>query len=110
MNAMLINGQKAIISYDESLDMFRGEFIGLNGGADFYAVDIAGLRTEGAKSLSVFLDMCREDEAEPYKSFSGKFNVRLKPGLHADVVAAARSKGESLNRFIAETLEEVVHT
>jgi len=110
MNTMIINGQKATISYDESMDMFRGEFIGLNGGADFYAADIAGLHAEGATSLRVFLDMCREDDAEPYRTFSGKFNVRIAPELHADVVAAAKSKGESLNRFIAETLDQAVHT
>jgi predicted HicB family RNase H-like nuclease len=45
--------------------MFRGEFIGLNGGADFYAKDIAGLRKEGALSLRVFLEMCGEDGVKP---------------------------------------------
>ena len=48
--------------------MFRGEFVGLNGGADFYAQDIAGLRREGAASLRVFLDMCREDGVEGGRS------------------------------------------
>ena len=105
MNMMIINGQKATISYDEDIDMFRGEFVGLNGGADFYAQDIKGLHEEGAKSLQVFLDMCKEDGREPYKNFSGKFNVRINPELHADIVAAAKSKGESLNQFIAETLQ-----
>ncbi len=80
MNAMIINDQKATISYDENLDMFRGEFIGLNGGADFYAADIAGLHIEGAQPLSVFLDMCREDGVEPYKDVISSFfftSVRL---------------------------------
>jgi len=108
MNMMIINGQKATIIYDEDVDMFRGEFVGLNGGADFYAKDIKGLHEEGATSLSVFLDMCKEDGKEPYKNFSGKFNVRIAPDLHADVVAAAKSKGESLNQFVAETLEQAI--
>ena len=109
MNTMIIEGQKATITYDEELNMFRGEFVGLNGGADFYATDIEGLYKEGATSLHVFLDMCREDGVEPYKSFSGKFNVRIAPELHADIVAAAKSKGESLNQYIAKTLEQAVH-
>jgi len=108
MNTMIINGQKATISYDENMDMFRGEFVGLNGGADFYASDIAGLHHEGETSLNVFLDMCSEDGVEPYKAYSGKFNVRIAPGLHADVVAAAKSKGESLNQFVSETLEQAI--
>jgi len=110
MNTMMIESQKATITYDEDLNMFRGEFVGLNVGADFYATDIEGLHKEGTTSLHVFLDMCREDGVEPYKAFSGKFNVRIPPELHANVVAAAKSNGESLNQFVAETLEQAVHT
>ena len=53
-NTMEIDGYRAIIQFDPDIDMFRGEFIGLNGGADFYAPDVAGLRKEGALSLKVF--------------------------------------------------------
>ena len=64
-NVMEINGYRALIQFDPDIDMFRGEFAGLNGGADFYAKDIAGLRKEGALSLKVFLEMCREDGVKP---------------------------------------------
>ena len=66
-NTMEINGYKAVIQFDPDIDMFRGEFIGLNGGADFYARDVAGLRKEGAVPLKVFLEMCEEDGVEPRK-------------------------------------------
>lgn len=58
MNTMTINGHKAIITYDP--DTLRGEFIGLNSGADFYAKDIDTLHKEGETSLRVYLDMCEE--------------------------------------------------
>ncbi len=64
---MTIDGYQATIAYDEEIDMFRGEFIGLNGGADFYATDIATLRTEGALSLRIFLEACKERGIEPVK-------------------------------------------
>ena len=50
-NIMTIDGQKAVISYDPDIEMFRGEFLGLTGYADFYAKDIDGLKKEGAISL-----------------------------------------------------------
>lgn len=56
MNLMKINGYKAIIQYDSEIEMFRGEFVGLNGGADFYASNITDLKNEGRKSLEVFLE------------------------------------------------------
>ena len=56
INVMEIDGYKAVIKYDSEIGMFRGEFIGLNGGADFYATTVDGLREEGSKSLKVFLE------------------------------------------------------
>ena len=68
INQMTIDGVKAVITYDSDIDMFRGEFLGLDGGADFYAKDAEGLRREGATSLQIFLDACKEDGVEPFKS------------------------------------------
>ena len=51
-----INGYSATVNYDESIKMWRGEFIGLkDGSADFYAKDLDELRKEGEISLRVFL-------------------------------------------------------
>jgi predicted HicB family RNase H-like nuclease len=69
MNVMDIDGFRAVVQYDPQIDLFRGEFVGLNGGADFYAASVEALREEGAKSLRVFLETCREEGIEPVKSF-----------------------------------------
>jgi predicted HicB family RNase H-like nuclease len=65
MNIMTINGHLALIAFDPDMQMFRSEFVSLNGGADFYARDMAGLRREVEISLRVFLDACAEDAVEP---------------------------------------------
>lgn len=108
-NILEINGYRAVIQYDPEIEMFRGEFIELNGGADFYATDIEGLKREGALSLKVFLDMCAEDGVEPAKSFSGKFNVRIPPALHAEITLAATAAGKSLNQWVTEALGKQAH-
>ena len=46
MNIMSVNGYQAKIEYDAELDMFRGESLGLNGGADFYGRTPEELRAE----------------------------------------------------------------
>ena len=107
-NMMEIDGYQAIIQFDPDIEMFRGEFVGLSGGADFYARDIAGLRREGSVSLKVFLEMCQEDGVEPRRQFSGKFNVRIPPELHAAISAAAAADGKSLNQWVTEELRERV--
>lgn len=106
MNTMEIEGYRAIIQYDPEIEMFRGEFVGLNGGADFYATNIEGLRKEGKMSLDTFLDMCREDGVEPRKEYSGKFNLRIKPKLHAEISARAMAADKSLNQWIADIIDQ----
>ncbi|MCA9428061.1 MAG: type II toxin-antitoxin system HicB family antitoxin, partial [Candidatus Omnitrophica bacterium] len=96
LNTMEIDGFQAVIKYDPEIDMFRGEFIGLNGGADFYARDVKGLKKEGSLSLKVFLEMCEEDGVSPRRDYSGRFNVRVPPHLHAEITRAADSEGKSL--------------
>lgn len=106
MNTMTINGHNAVVSYDEEIDMFRGEFVGLNGGADFYASDIAGLRKEGEISLQVFLNACQARGIEPRKHFSGKFNLRVPPDLHEKLATQAAAHGKSINAWVLDVLKD----
>jgi predicted HicB family RNase H-like nuclease len=85
--------------------MLRGEFLGLSGGADFYASSVDGLLVEGRQSLQVYLDMCREKNIEPFRAFSGKFNVRLDPALHEVAVVAAAAESKSLNDWVSDAIE-----
>ncbi len=105
MNVMNIDGYDAVIKYDPEIKQFRGEFVGLNGGADFYAKSVAGLEKEGRLSLKVFLDACKEEGIEPRKSFSGKFVVRVPTKLHERVTQAAAAEGVSLNQWVQKALE-----
>jgi len=106
MNVMEINGVKAVIAFDPDITMFRGEFIGLNGGADFYATDIEGLRREGELSLIVFFEMCAEEGVSPYKKASGRFNLRLPQDIHDKAVAMAKASGKSVNAWIADVIRQ----
>ncbi|GLR55118.1 type II toxin-antitoxin system HicB family antitoxin [Shinella yambaruensis] len=105
-NVIEIAGEKAVVTFDPEIQMLRGEFLGLNGGADFYAESVQELVEEGRKSLAVFLEMCREKGIEPRRSFSGKFNVRLDPSDHAAAVIAAAAAGKSLNEWVAAAIKD----
>ena len=108
MNIMSVDGYQARIEYDAELDMFRGEILGLSGGADFYGRNPKQLRAEFRKSLQVFLEVCREKGIEPGRSYSGKFNVRIPPELHERLAILAQGEGKSLNALAKEALQEAV--
>lgn len=105
-NVMDIKGYKALIAFDPETSLFRGEFIDLNGQADFYASDVKSLKREGEISLKVFLDMCREDGVEPRKNYSGKLMVRLPVELHERAAVSAASEGKSLNAWLADVVAQ----
>ena len=109
-NVMEINGHKAIIQYDPETELLRGEFIGLNGGADFYADNVADLHKEGATSLQVFLAVCAEQGIEPYKQYSGRFNVRVSPQVHAAAVEAATAQNISLNEWVGQAISQAAYS
>lgn len=67
MNSMTVEGYHTKIEYGEDLDLFRGEILGLNGGADFYGKNPEELRAEFKKSLRVFLEVCEEKGIAPWR-------------------------------------------
>ena len=105
INILEINGYKAVISYDPEIGIFRGEFVGLNGGADFYAATVEGLREEGNRYLKVFLEMCAEDGVNPHREFSGRFNLRIPPELHERIAVLAQASDRSINAWMTEALD-----
>jgi predicted HicB family RNase H-like nuclease len=108
MNIMSVNGYQARIEYDAELDMFRGEILGLNGGADFYGRTPEELRAELQRSLQVFLEVCHEKGIEPRRHYSGKFNIRIPPELHERLAILAEAEGKSLNTVAQEALQRLV--
>ena len=108
MNLMKVDGYHARIEYDEETDQFRGEILGLSGGADFYGSSPDELRREFKKSLDVFLQVCKEQGIEPRRHFSGKFNLRIPPELHEKLALSAEAQGKSLNTLAQEALQKSV--
>ena len=108
MNVMTVEDFHATIEFDPDLDLFRGEILGLNGGADFYGKNPKELRAEFKRSLQTFLEVCKEKGIEPRRHFSGKFNLRISPDLHEKLAIAAQAQGKSINTLAQEALRDCV--
>jgi predicted HicB family RNase H-like nuclease len=106
MNVMTVGDYRATIEFDPDLDMFRGEILGLNGGADFYGKNPKELRAEFKRSLDVFLEMCVEKGIEPKRHFSGKFNLHISPKFHEKLAIAAQASGKSINALAQQALQD----
>lgn len=108
MNVMTVDGCSAKIECDPEMDMFRGEILGLAGGADFYGKTLQELRAAFRNSLAIFLEVCRERGIEPRRNHSGKFNLRISPELHERLAIAAQAEGKRINTLAQEALAQRV--
>jgi predicted HicB family RNase H-like nuclease len=72
INIMTVEGYHAKIEYDEEIDLFRGEILGINGSADFYGKTPKELRSEFKKSLQVFLEVCEQKSVPPDSDLKGR--------------------------------------
>ncbi len=95
-----MGGYLAEIQYDDEIQVYRGEFIGPDGGADFYAKDIEGLEREAKASLKVFQQMCEEDGVRPRAELS----VSIQADLLTALVNTAASAGQSLDQWVEHAL------
>ncbi len=109
MNIMEVESYKAKIKYDSEIDMFRGEILGLNGGADFYGKNSTELRKEFKESLKAFLEVCEKNGMNPRKEYSGKFNLRIPSKLHSEIAAMATAEEKSINQWVVDTLKQIIH-
>jgi predicted HicB family RNase H-like nuclease len=107
MNLMTVDGYHAKIDYDEETDQFRGEILGLSGGADFYGSSPEELRREFKKSLDVFLEVCKEQGIEPRRHYSGKFNLRIPPELHEKLAMTAEAQARVSIHLLRKLSREV---
>ena len=71
MNMMEEDSYKTKIAYNPEIDMFRGEILGLNGGADFYGKNPTELRREFKKSLKYTWKYVRKKASILRKNFQG---------------------------------------
>jgi len=97
---MEIEGYLAEIEYDPDIQMLRGEFLGPEGGADFFASDWGDLQKEGEVSLKVFKEMCLEDGIQPL----AQLQVFISGELHRAIESAAEAGGMTVDQWVQHEL------
>ncbi len=107
MNIMSLEGYKATIEYDPDIDMFRGEILNLNGGADFYGKNPDELREEFKNSLAVFLEMCEEKGIPPTKD-SGDFHLKIPKDLHSQIARQAIAERKNVNQWVTDKISQIL--
>lgn len=62
------------------------------------------LKEDFERAVDDYIEHCKTNNLPLHKSYSGTFNVRISPELHARVAMSAQSSGMSLNAYVQKVL------
>lgn len=105
---MKYKGYIGEVKYDDESKIFYGEVLGIKDVITFQGESVRELEKSFKDSINDYLAFCKERGESPDKPYSGRFNLRISPELHAKLDLAARMHNDSLNSFIAHELEKVI--
>ncbi len=105
---MKYKGYTGHVEYDDEAKIFHGEVLGIKDVVTFQGTSVDEIEQAFKDSVDDYLAFCAERGEEPDRPFSGKFNLRIPPKLHAKLSIEAHLHGESLNNYITKVLQRFV--
>ena len=107
MSMMEYKGYYGTVTFDDEVGTFFGRVNNLpKDGITFEGKSVEELRTAFRESVDDYLAWCKERG----EAYSGKFNIRISPDLHAKAAVKAQARGESLNDFVTKAIEDEIET
>lgn len=95
------------VEYDDEAKIFHGEVLGIKDVVTFQGTTVKEIEQAFKDSVDDYLAFCKERGEEPDRPFSGKFNLRIPPTLHAKLSLQAKLNNLSLNNYIGEILKRM---
>ena len=105
-NAMTYKGYAARIEYDAQDRIFFGRLAGIRDIITFHGQTVDELEAAFIDAVDDYLDTCAKLGETPKKPYSGKLTLRIPPSVHAAIATAAETSGKSLNKWVAEILNQ----
>jgi len=97
-------GYAGTVELDFESKVLHGKVIGLRDTITYEGTTLSELEEAFRESLDDYLEFCNEQGDIPEKPYSGKFNLRISPELHKQLVFEAAEQDKSLNSYIDEIL------
>ena len=108
-NILSFRGFTARIEFDSNDNVFFGRVLGVRDIIGFHGETVEELTADFHNAINHYLDVCEQRGEKPQKAYSGKLTLRIPPNIYADIAAAAAHTGKSINKWVADTFEQVIH-
>jgi predicted HicB family RNase H-like nuclease len=108
MNRLFHQGYYGSVEYSAEDDVLHGRLLNINDIVTYEGATVAEIKTNFVEAVEGYIQMCAELGQMPDKPASGKFNVRIEPGLHRRAQEKAAILNVSLNDLVANALWEYI--
>lgn len=109
MNSMEYKGYVGSVEYSEDDGLLYGKVQGIRSLLSYEGNSVAELKEDFHEVVDAYLDDCKEEGIQPEIPYDGKIEIQITPELHKKIADAASSKQMSLDSYIEDIIEEVVH-
>jgi predicted HicB family RNase H-like nuclease len=97
------------VEIDDEAGILHGDVINVRDVITFEGTSVDEVHQAFQESIDDYLAFCAQRGESPEKPFSGKFVVRLPAELHRKAYIQAKLADKSLNGWVTEVLETVLH-
>jgi predicted HicB family RNase H-like nuclease len=105
---MEYRGYYGTVEYSSADKVLYGKVIGVNSLISYEGDSVQTLRVDFEGAVDDYLEMCRENNVDPEKTYKGSFNVRVSPELHRSLAMYSATHGKSLNSTVEEAIRKYV--
>lgn len=109
MNSMEYKGYVGSVEYSEDDGLLYGKVQGIRSLLSYEGNSVTELKEDFHEVVDAYLDDCKEEGIQPEIPYDGKIEIQITPELHKKIADAASSKQMSLESYIEDIIEEVVH-
>ena len=106
---MKYKGYTGKAEYDDDAEVFCGEVMGLRDVVTFRGTSVKELQKSFRESIDDYLAFCERMNKVPDVPASGKLILRIPPELHSYAAVTAKSKGMSLNSWVADAVKDKLY-
>jgi predicted HicB family RNase H-like nuclease len=99
----------ATVHFNADDEVFHGKVLGINDVVSFEGTTVKELKLAFEEAVDDYLETCKELGKHPDKTYKGTFNVRISASLHRDAARYAAAKNMTLNDFVKQAINFVIH-
>jgi len=87
----------------------HGKILFINDLVTYEAADLNLIKKEFVEAVDDYIETCESLKIEPFKSFSGSFNVRIGSELHQKLATYAVKSNEKINTVVKNAIKEYLN-